>query len=64
MLLKSVGSQNTTAISKITLYLNSALIKRFAVVCPVRKLSEAVTYLVHPVYPIMHCENQPITDCS
>lgn len=57
MLLKSVGSQNTTAIYKITLYLNSALIKRFAVVCPVRKLSEAVTYLVHPVYPIMHCEN-------
>lgn len=36
----------TTSVSKTTLYyLNSALIKRFAVVCVVRKLSKAV-YLV------------------
>lgn len=57
VLLKSFGSQNTTAISQITFYyLNSALIRKFSVVCAVRKLSEAVTYLVHSVYPIMHCE--------
>lgn len=56
--LKSFGSQNITAVSKITLYyLSNALIKRFSVVCAVRKLSEATNYLVPSVYLIMHCEN-------